>query len=271
MSRLSTPVNHISPPITKGRRRRCPPDCRIAVVGAGPVGLALALHAARLLPGAQITLFDARPAERDISADPRTLALALGSVQFLQRLGCWNDATAQAIHEVHVSQQPPSLGDAGLRLRAADMGATRRRDHAPGHVAAGVHAAPGSPGAQWPGRPSAIPSDPTTVSGPATRDGDGSENRTMAAAVDRINEDRTPTQRPFPPLFVHDLRRTFSSRLNDALFPEAVVEASSAPGEGPGRRRLQPCALVRAEAGAHASSRREGSCPRREGPSRWPT
>ena len=34
---------------------------QIAVVGAGPVGLALALHAARLLPQAQLTLFDARP------------------------------------------------------------------------------------------------------------------------------------------------------------------------------------------------------------------
>lgn len=27
------------------------------------------------------------------------------------------------------------------------------------------------------------------------------------------------------PVSVHDLRRTFSSRLNDALFPEALVEA----------------------------------------------
>lgn len=96
--------------------------CRIAVVGAGPVGLALALHAARLLPGAQITLFDARPADRDIAGDPRTLALSLGSVQLLRRLDCWNDAAAQAIHEVHVSQQPPTLGDAEVRLRASLAG-----------------------------------------------------------------------------------------------------------------------------------------------------
>ena len=27
------------------------------------------------------------------------------------------------------------------------------------------------------------------------------------------------------PVSVHDLRRTFSSRLNDALFPEALIEA----------------------------------------------
>ena len=95
---------------------------QIAVIGAGPVGLALALHAARLLPHAQITLFDARPLERDVAGDPRTLALALGSVQFLQRLGAWQPALAQAITEVHVSQQPPSLRAAEVRLRAADLG-----------------------------------------------------------------------------------------------------------------------------------------------------
>jgi integrase len=50
-------------------------------------------------------------------------------------------------------------------------------------------------------------------------------NRTIAAAVDRINADRTPNQEPFLPVTVHDLRRTFSSRLNDALFPETLIEA----------------------------------------------
>src|SRR5438552_13546326 len=100
----------------------------IAVVGAGPVGLALALHAARALPEAHITLFDARPAERDVSADPRTLALSLGSVQLLQRLGAWHAESAQVILEVHVSQQPPSLGgvlsqwlgEPEVRIRAVD-------------------------------------------------------------------------------------------------------------------------------------------------------
>ena len=95
---------------------------RIAVVGAGPVGLAFALHAAQLLPRAQITLFDSRPADKDVSSDPRTLALSLGSVQLLRRLNCWNDAAAQSIQEVHVSQQPPSLGEAEVRLRAVDVG-----------------------------------------------------------------------------------------------------------------------------------------------------
>ena len=52
--------------------------------------------------------------------------------------------------------------------------------------------------------------------------------QTIAAAVDRINVNRTPSQEPFLPVSVHDLRRTFSSRLNDALFPEALIEAGLA-------------------------------------------
>ncbi len=82
----------------------------LAVIGAGPVGLSLALHAARALPLAQVTLFDSRPPEQDVSDDPRTLALSLGSVQLLQRLGAWPADAAQPILEVHVSQQPPTLG-----------------------------------------------------------------------------------------------------------------------------------------------------------------
>ena len=94
---------------------------RIAVIGAGPAGLALALHAARLLPHAEITVYDARPAERDISADPRTLALSLGSVQWLTQLGAWPAAAAEPILEVHVSQAPPSLGQAQVRITAAEQ------------------------------------------------------------------------------------------------------------------------------------------------------
>ncbi len=83
---------------------------RLAVVGAGPVGLSLALQAARTLPHAHISLFDSRPLALDVSGDPRTLALSLGSVQLLQRLGAWRADAAQPILEVHVSQQAPSLG-----------------------------------------------------------------------------------------------------------------------------------------------------------------
>jgi len=100
------------------------PALRLAVVGAGPAGLALALLAARRLPEAEVTLFDARPLERDVRGDPRTLALALGSVQLLQRLGAWPAAAAQPILEVLVSQAPPTLQAAWLpdavQLRARD-------------------------------------------------------------------------------------------------------------------------------------------------------
>jgi 2-octaprenyl-6-methoxyphenol hydroxylase len=96
----------------------------LAVVGAGPVGLALALHAARTLPQARITVFDARALDKDVSADPRTLALSLGSVQLLKRLQAWDGSRAQPILEVHVSQAPPTLalpgGEPEVRIRAAD-------------------------------------------------------------------------------------------------------------------------------------------------------
>ncbi len=110
----------------------------IAVIGAGPVGLGLAVHAARALPEARITLIDARAEHGDLSRDGRTLALSLSSVQQLERLGAWNEQSAQPILEVHVSQQGPSmggafaprlgallgvdLGEATLRIRAADEG-----------------------------------------------------------------------------------------------------------------------------------------------------
>jgi len=100
----------------------------IAVIGAGPVGLALALLAARKLPHAQISLFDARPSGQDVSGDARTLALALGSVQLLERLGAWDGSCAEPIREVWVSQQAPALAVPGwlgaptVRLKATDLG-----------------------------------------------------------------------------------------------------------------------------------------------------
>jgi len=101
-------------------------ETRIAVVGAGPVGLALALHAAACLPHARITVFDARAADHPIAADPRTLALSLGSVQLLQRLGAWPAEAAQPITTVHVSQTAPALlapiGPAEVRITAAEQG-----------------------------------------------------------------------------------------------------------------------------------------------------
>ena len=89
-----------------------PAALEVAVIGAGPVGLGLAVHAARALPDARITLFDSRPAGADASRDGRTLALSLASVQMLERLGAWDEPAAQPIFEVHVSQQGPTLAGA---------------------------------------------------------------------------------------------------------------------------------------------------------------
>jgi 2-octaprenyl-6-methoxyphenol hydroxylase len=99
----------------------------IAVVGAGPVGLALALLVARALPKAQVSLFDARPLERNVLSDARTLALSLGSIQLLERVGGWDAALAEPIREVWVSQQAPVLalpgwvGRAEVRLTAVEL------------------------------------------------------------------------------------------------------------------------------------------------------
>lgn len=86
---------------------------QLAVIGAGPVGLALALSAARRLPSAQVCVYDRLPASHDVSGDPRTLALSQGSVLELQRLGVWAGMAerAEPIQAVHVSQQQPGLLD----------------------------------------------------------------------------------------------------------------------------------------------------------------
>ncbi|MBL0718857.1 FAD-dependent monooxygenase [Piscinibacter sp. Jin2] len=84
----------------------------LALVGAGPVGLSLALQLAAALPQAAITVFDARAPGADPGRDPRTLALSLGSVQVLEALGLGAAMAAQGtpIRCVHVSQQTPTLG-----------------------------------------------------------------------------------------------------------------------------------------------------------------
>jgi len=101
------------------------PALQLAVIGAGPVGLALALSAARRLPSAQVCVYDRLPVDHDVSGDPRTLALSQGSVLELQRLGVWADMAerAEPILAVHVSQH--LLGKAPapeLLIRAEDEG-----------------------------------------------------------------------------------------------------------------------------------------------------
>jgi 2-octaprenyl-6-methoxyphenol hydroxylase len=72
------------------------------------------------LPQAQLSVFDARTAAKDVSLDARTLALSLGSVQLLERIRAWPREVAQPIREVHVSQTPPTSTGAEVTIRAAD-------------------------------------------------------------------------------------------------------------------------------------------------------
>src|ERR1700712_4722964 len=78
---------------THDSQRSSPP--RLAVIGGGPVGLSLALLARQRCPAWSISVFDARDAAKDITGDPRTLALSLGSVPMLERLRAWPAAKAQ--------------------------------------------------------------------------------------------------------------------------------------------------------------------------------
>lgn len=102
------PPLHDQAPEVQGARA-----LHLAIVGAGPSGLTLALQARQALPTARITVFDARPADKDVRTDARTLALSLGTVQELQRMGVWQaiEASRQvaSIQTVHVSQQQPTV------------------------------------------------------------------------------------------------------------------------------------------------------------------
>ena len=71
----------------------------LLIVGAGPVGLALAL--ALKDAGLDIVLADARAREA-VTKDPRDLALAHGTRLTLQRLGVWNGLPSTAIEHIHI-------------------------------------------------------------------------------------------------------------------------------------------------------------------------
>ncbi|WP_019139480.1 UbiH/UbiF/VisC/COQ6 family ubiquinone biosynthesis hydroxylase [Noviherbaspirillum massiliense] len=79
-------------------------DFDIAICGAGPVGLALALLLAkRGVPAGRIALIDAKTREQ-AAKDPRSIALSYGSRQILADIGAWPIA-ADPIHEIHVSRR----------------------------------------------------------------------------------------------------------------------------------------------------------------------
>jgi 2-octaprenyl-6-methoxyphenol hydroxylase len=79
-------------------------DFDIAICGAGPVGLVLALLLVkRGVTASRIALIDAKPVEQAIR-DPRSIALSYGSRQILENVGVWPVA-ADAIHQIHVSRR----------------------------------------------------------------------------------------------------------------------------------------------------------------------
>lgn len=78
------------------------PEAPIAIVGAGPLGLAAALRLRR--DGHAVRVFDARPADAP-RRDARILALSHGSRQLLEQLGAWPAAHATSIETIHVSQR----------------------------------------------------------------------------------------------------------------------------------------------------------------------
>ena len=82
----------------------------LLIIGAGPVGLALAL--ALKDAGLDIVLADARP-RTVVSADPRDLALAHGSRLTLQRLGVWDAMSARRHAETVLGAGPLAISEAG--------------------------------------------------------------------------------------------------------------------------------------------------------------
>ncbi|MEI7430931.1 MAG: FAD-dependent oxidoreductase [Betaproteobacteria bacterium] len=74
----------------------------ILIVGAGPVGMTLAL--ALTDSPLRVLLIDAQP-HGSWGNDPRALALSHGSRQLLERLRAWNAAAGTAIDEIHISQK----------------------------------------------------------------------------------------------------------------------------------------------------------------------
>ncbi len=92
------------------------PAPRVAIVGGGPAGMALAL--ALHQKGIEAEIFEAR-ARAAVRHDQRVLALSDGSRQILDWLGAWADLPKTAIETIHVSQRG---GFGRTVLRAGELG-----------------------------------------------------------------------------------------------------------------------------------------------------
>lgn len=91
-------------------------DSRIAIVGGGPAGMALAL--ALRLHGLAAEILEARDRSA-VRKDARVLALSEGARQILGWLGAWPAHAATAIHTIHVSQRH---GFGRTLIRAEEQG-----------------------------------------------------------------------------------------------------------------------------------------------------
>ena len=91
-------------------------DTDILILGAGPVGMTLALALAD--SGQRVRLLDRRP-RGAWADDPRGLALSHGCRQLLERLDAWNAAAGTPIKEIHVSQRG---GFGRTMINASDYG-----------------------------------------------------------------------------------------------------------------------------------------------------
>ena len=116
----------------------------VAIVGAGPVGMTLALA---LAGGPLRVLLIDRGPRGAWAGDPRALALSHGTRQLLERLGAWNDTTGTPIHDIHVSQRG-GFGRTVINHREYDVPALgyvmRYRDLA-SSLAAALDAQPDAP------------------------------------------------------------------------------------------------------------------------------
>ena len=86
----------------------------VAIVGAGPVGCALAALAAT--QGLEVALFEARSGS---SRDARTLALSEASRVLLDEAGAWPQEGVTPIHSIHISQKG---GPGRTVLEASEQG-----------------------------------------------------------------------------------------------------------------------------------------------------
>jgi 2-octaprenyl-6-methoxyphenol hydroxylase len=91
-------------------------DRKVAIIGGGPAGLALALALHR--HGIAAEVFEARN-RKAVRKDPRVLALSEGSRQILSWIGAWPAAAATPIRIIHVSQRG---GFGRTRLHAEEVG-----------------------------------------------------------------------------------------------------------------------------------------------------